>query len=1139
MAPESVQSPAQMPAEDEAAFENRGLVAPETKQDVRKDAAALDLAKLRDAFGPATEVRGDQLARFENKGREEAERVVTLDSAPVSAGEADDEDSGYRESARSDPADRPARPTPPPPPPPAAPAKKKPSESLDFAQSTTGRFDDDVSKGGDGKLEEPKLELAKEKDKGKKQKNGHGEDGDTGAPDTLLPAIARRPSLGKVLVRGEDGKMTALVPRAIRVVAHVQGPRARTVVDYVFENPHGRQLEGTFYHPLPADASPAGFAMFDGTARVTKPSFFQSNRLLPPLRSGAINEKSLDLFMPAGGRGRGVKWGRKQDAIVVEQKRARQVYEEIVRSQVDPALLEWSGGSNFEARVFPIEPNSLKRVVVAYEQPLVFDGENHRYGYTLPPDKTIVERSATFFADVQHGEVVKGPAGAKQKRAGRWARFDVANAKPGAALELAVRAPARHAVLRGKDTSGLSGDAFYAEVRPELPKAGDRATGRAILLVDTSLSSEEGGAHARRAELIQQLLERDRSIEQYAVMLFDVRPRWLHDIGWRSNTPENRDATIRDLRRVYLEGATSFASVLEEIDKQREWAVDGAPTTVFLLSDGEITWGLDREEALPARHPILSSVRWITYRFGEAPANTTLFDLLSNRSGGRTVDVLSSADVAAAAVAHRRLPVELTSVSVEGAPSVDVTTAGDPRLVFPGQTLKIAGRLPSGGKAKLVVNMTSGGQTKRVEVPLDRKGDHFAPRAWAELHTKRLVGLDDPRVDRMVVALSQHYRLANARASFLILESESQIAQYDLKNEQVDLSNLERLREAEADQRRLALLGLGLDAVTPANRKLLENLRRITDGMKPVLRPQPLLELPYAGGNERITEEIAYRAARKAEKNDILIYERVARARALVGDTSGAVRALSSTVELRPRDAEAMRLVGYALLAVAQYDVAAELFERIRLLRPFEPQSFLEEALALDAEGRWAEAARNYEIVLGRSWPRHDEQSKTTARLHYARLLTEVLAQAKPRDKKPVATRLASLSEGGAMDYQLTIHWSTDSVDIDLWVFEPSGEKCFYQNTNTASGGRLLWDVTDGLGPEVYQAPSANIGAYDTLVHFYGSGAPRMQAPTALLMVVDESPWTASGTSSRKFLMRMLPKRDAVLMMRTDYFQGT
>lgn len=1135
------------PRAEQATFEAQGLESPHTEIRERPDADRLDLAKLSEAFGPAAEASPEQVARLGAKADPPEELEV---QATVAARAESDEEDGSAEDL--------APPAPPPPPPVRRSSVPKPVDSLEpppppLEDPSAGeklKLRDEPEKKGEAaapaKVPQTKALAKEDRDFGRKEppKDDDATGADAVKAQTLLPAIARRPALGKILVRGEDGKTTALVPRAVRVVAHVQGPRARTVVDYVFENPNDVRLEGTFYHPLPADASPAGFSMFDGTRRVESARFFESAKLLPKLPSGTIAAGSIIPATPD--RGGSVKWGRRQQARVVEQKRAREVYEEIVRKDIDPALLEWSGGSNFEARVFPIEPKSLKRVVVAYEQPLVFDGERYRYGYTMPSEASLVERAATFFVDQQHGEIVAAPASVqKSAKKTRWARFDVPKAAPGAALEIAVRPNLHGDVLRGEDRAGLGGEAFYAQLRPELPTAADRATNRAIIMLDTSLSSEEGGAHARRAALIEALLEKDTSIEEYAVMLFDVRPRWLHGMTWRPNAPANREETYAELRRVYLEGATSFAAVLDELAAQRAWAVDGAKTTVFLLSDGEITWGLDREEALFARHPVAGDVRWVTYRFGESSANTALFDLLSRHSGGQTVNVLSEADAAEAALAHRRVPVSLESVVVEGAPSADVVVAGAPRLVFPGQTLQIAGRLPEGMDATLVLTLASGGSSQTVRVPLANLGDEFAPRAWAELQTKRLIAFDDPRVDRMVVALSQHYRLANARASMLILESDAQIAEFGLKDERVDLHDLEQLRRSEADQRRADLLGLSLASIPDTHVRLLEALRRVADGADPVLRPQPLLNLPYVGGPERLQAELEYRRERAKDTSDILLYERIARARALAGDTAGAVRALSSTVELRPRDAEAMRLVGYALLAVAQYDVAVELFERIRLLRPFEAQSYLEEALALDAEGRYGDAARNYEIVLARQWKRHDDESKTTARLHYGRLLRALSGRAPVAVRSAIEARFEALAGDdpalatGAMDFQLTIHWSTDSVDIDLWVFEPSGEKCSYENPETSSGGHLLWDVTDGLGPEVYQASTTRPGAYDTLVHFYGSGAPRLRAPTALLMVVDEAPWSPGGAASRKFLMRMLPKRDAILMMRTDYFAGS
>jgi tetratricopeptide (TPR) repeat protein len=970
--------------------------------------------------------------------------------------------------------------------------------------------------------------------------------GEKQAPKKLLAPISQAPALGKIMVLDENGHYQALKPRAVRVIAYVEGPRARTIVDYVFENTFPKRIEGTFFYPLPADGSPAGFAMFDGAKSASQEAMFQSRALLPDLGKAMPDPSSIAELAPSGSKNT-IDWGTRKDARVVEQHRAREVYEDLVRQGIDPGLMEWSGGNKFEARVFPLEPKSLKRVVVAIEQPLVYDGGRFRFHYTLPEDASIKQLEAVLFVDSAHGKIGEAPQGAEASKSGRWSRFDWRKATGGTNIELALESEPS-VVLRGRDRAGLAGDAFYAEVRPDLSRGKETKTKRALILIDTSLSMEEYGSDARRTKLIEALLDKDDSIEKYAVALFDVRARWLHGIGWRDNTPANRTETIDELSRIYLEGATNFAALLRELERQRSWAVEGGPTTVFLFSDGEITWGMDRLDALLAHHPIMRELRWITYRFGEAPANQALFDMLSNESRGRTVTMLSEKEVDSAAIAHRASAVELASVTVRGAEAADIVVAGAPKLVFPGQTLRIAGRILGKGTPVLNVDLHSDGASSPIAVPLADAGadDPFAPRAWAELQTKKLIAMDDERLDRMVVALSQHYRLANARASFIVLDREEQAAQYKLKDEIVDVSNLETLRKREEDQRRDRLLGIALDDVPAEGRALVQLLKTKTDGLPPMLQPQPVLDRPDEGGEERIAAENAYRSARPAEKLDVLLYDRIARTRALSGDTFGALRALSSSVELRPKDTEAMRLVGYALLGLAQYEAATELFEHVRLQRPFEPEAFLEEAIALDAFGRYDLAARNYEIALSRTWHRHQNEVRTTAAYHYARMLTGVLHAAGSRfddgERKLVSQRLAALSSQlGApfdrtIDYQLTTLWSTDNIDIDLWVYEPNGEKCFYSHRDTSLGGHLFWDVTDGLGPELYHAVKAAPGSYDTLIHFYGNNSPKMSAPTSVLMIVDRDPLSAQGARNRRFLMRVLPKKDAVLMMRTETF---
>ncbi|MFY0576502.1 VIT domain-containing protein [Cystobacter fuscus] len=912
-------------------------------------------------------------------------------------------------------------------------------------------------------------------------------------PRPVLPTVESAPRMAKVLVLDERGRYQPLTARAVRVVTYIQGARARTVVDYLFENDSPRALEGTFYYPLPGGATVAGFALYSGAVAVDSPSLFQSPELLPPLGDSGRAEE-LVAAAPPSPRDAARSWGQPQEARVVEHKRAREVYEDVVRRNVDPALLEWAGASTFSARVFPLPPKSLKRVVLAYEQTLLFDGQNLRYTWPLPPEAgRTLQVSARVHVDPRYARAMTVlPAAGKPRDLGPWRVWDWPRLTGDGALRVAL-APLRQDadVLVGSDPAGLPGQAFFARVRMPsdfIVGGGGATTGRAVLVVDTSLSAEDGNAWALQGALLRALLERDTSLTEYAVLLFDVRPRWLHGPGFRRNTPEARRETFGELERVFLEGASHVDGMLGELDRAgRDWlkpAGGGGRVTAFLLSDGHVTWGRGQVDALVSHHPSSETLRWMSYRFGESAVNTDLFDALARAGGGRVVNVLSGSEVPAAARAHRAASAVLERVEVRGSPVKDPVVAGRPHLVFPGQELLVAGRLVEEGAAELAVVVRSGGEERTMRVPLPRDRDSaFAPRAWAEGWVARLVALEDPRVDRMVVALSQHYRLANARASMLVLESEEDYVRYAVRDEQVDLSELEALRRREQDQAREELEGLSLRDVPDSGRAVLRVLGAKQAELGSRLKAQPLRDEPYAGGEERLQAELEYRRARRANKDDVMVYEEVARTRAFAGDTWGAVRALSSPVELRPKDPEALRLVGYGLLALGQYTAATELFEHVRLNRPFEPQAYLEEALALDAAGRPAEAARDWEIVLARGWARHEAETRRVAAYHYGRMLLALVKQARLSGAEVEALEvrrreLATLAEPRPIDYQLTLHWNSDGTDIDLWVVEPDGERCSYRRMKTRLGGELFWDTTDGLGPELYQARKAARGTY-------------------------------------------------------------
>ncbi|MES0489326.1 MAG: DUF2135 domain-containing protein [Leptospirales bacterium] len=73
-----------------------------------------------------------------------------------------------------------------------------------------------------------------------------------------------------------------------------------------------------------------------------------------------------------------------------------------------------------------------------------------------------------------------------------------------------------------------------------------------------------------------------------------------------------------------------------------------------------------------------------------------------------------------------------------------------------------------------------------------------------------------------------------------------------------------------------------------------------------------------------------------------------------------------------------------------------------------------------------------------------------------------------------------------AKDIKIVLIWDTQT-DVDLWVIDPKGEKCYYSSPSTSSGGNLDVDVTSGYGPETFTMAQALPGEYSVQVQYYSS----------------------------------------------------
>ena len=75
--------------------------------------------------------------------------------------------------------------------------------------------------------------------------------------------------------------------------------------------------------------------------------------------------------------------GNLVEGELIERGRARQVYQTIVNSRRDPAILEQIGDNLFKMRVFPIPARGVKRILLDYTVPLEADGAGSAFRLPL------------------------------------------------------------------------------------------------------------------------------------------------------------------------------------------------------------------------------------------------------------------------------------------------------------------------------------------------------------------------------------------------------------------------------------------------------------------------------------------------------------------------------------------------------------------------------------------------------------------------------------------------------------------------------------------------------------------------------------------------------------------------------------
>lgn len=231
---------------------------------------------------------------------------------------------------------------------------------------------------------------------------------------------------------------------------------------------------------------------------------------------------------------------------------------------------------------------------------------------------------------------------------------------------------------------------------------------------------------------------------------------------------------------------------------------------------------------------------------------------------------------------------------------------------------------------------------------------------------------------------------------------------------------------------------------------------------------------------------------RSEDPGNVLALLALGRALEASGDAPEAARAYGSLIDLYAGRADLRRVAGERLeRLVPGQALAVDTFAVAVQQRPDHPSGHRLLAWALARLTKWADAVEAICAGLTARWPEGRYPGVRQVLLDDLGLLAAGWAAASPGEDDAIRARLREAGgcwpEGPSM--RMVLSWETDANDVDLHVYDRSGDHACYSSRHLASGGQLLADVTTGYGPECFVIngiPAA--GPYRVQAHYYRRG---------------------------------------------------
>jgi Ca-activated chloride channel homolog len=570
----------------------------------------------------------------------------------------------------------------------------------------------------------------------------------------------------------------------MEITIHIDNGDARVFVRQIFANHTGKIEEGNYIFALPSQATVSDFAVWDGPTRIP--------------------------------------------AVVLERKRAEDLYTQLKRQAIDPGLLqmgergseEAKRGSVFSARIVPIQPHGTKRLEIEYHQYLPVENLKSYFAIPLRPDayssqvarhlrinfELHSEHVASNFqapaktfplkVDEDTPHLVRGHFEGEDVNLSEdfVATYDLDAAGADILNILTYRnpvsgqpAPTETAPIGSTNEPGFfKAEALLGFGKSTAPIASGSVVSGApktlVILFDTSLSMQWEKLE-RSYQALESLLRTLRPADRFNLLLFNNQVQTFQPTPVSADSASVQRA-LDFVRSSKLRGGTNLQQVLQTGLQQCSAPGVSGPYLI-LLSDGGATRGPVQNGKLASwyaesRKHLPESQRPRTYIFGVGDdANLPLLTVLA-RQDGLLEHVLSTEP------AEFKLNSFLSKVgrSPIGQLNLTVTPESAVDTVYPLQDSTFAGSVAAwvgryqASKEKVaftVQGVRDGGaleMSPKANLPRESLDHAQLPRLWARARVDALVekiqreGEDQATIDE-IIRLARQYKFVTPYTSFL------------------------------------------------------------------------------------------------------------------------------------------------------------------------------------------------------------------------------------------------------------------------------------------------------------------------------------------------------------------------------------